>query len=95
MKINSIKTYGMQIGAAKYKHSYMAPNKKEIEFKANFKDLGIIISSDGTYKDHITAVRKKAYRKCRYILRTFHNLSSHFMARIFKILILPFFDYGS
>ena len=95
MKINSIKTFGMRIGTAKYNHTYKAQNKKEIEFKSNFKDLGITVSSDGSYKEHITIIRKKAYRKCGCILRTFHNRSTQFLARIFKILMLPYFDSGS
>ena len=52
------------------------------------------MSSDGTFKDHIVSIRKKAYRKCGYILRTFENRSAQFMARIFKVLVLPYYDYG-
>ena len=73
MIINSIKTFGLRIGSAKYEPEYIAPNKKMIKFKDSFKDLGVIFSSDGSFKDHIVSVKKKAYRKCGYILRTFEN----------------------
>ena len=94
MRINAIKTYGLRIGKAAYKPEYTAPGGVKIEFKDCFKDLGITFTQDGTFRDHIISVKKKAYRKCGYILRTFENRSAGFMARIFKILVQPYYDYG-
>ena len=57
--------------------------------------MGIVLSSDGSFKNHIKVIRKKAFHKMGYILRSFKNRNSQFMARIFKILVLPYLDYGS
>ena len=61
MHINSSKTFGMRIGTAKYNTTYKAPDNTEIQLKDELKDLGIVLSSDGSFKDHIKATRIKSF----------------------------------
>ena len=95
MKINLSKTFSMRVGMSNYEATYTAPDNTEIRFKDELKDLGIVLSSDGSFKDHIKAIKKKAFHKMGYILRTFKNRNSQFMSRIFKILVLPYLEHGS
>ena len=74
MRMNSTKTFAMRIGPDKYETSYKAPDGSVIKFKDEIKDLGITLSKDGSYKDHILAIRKKAMKKCGFILRTFTKI---------------------
>ena len=61
----------------------------------SLRDLGIILSSDGKFKQHINNVCSKVRRKCGWELRTFSCRSVPFMKFIWKFLIQPHIDYCS
>ena len=54
--------------------NYLTPKYEDIiEVKDNLRDLGIIMSEDATFSNHITEVCSKVKHKCGWILRTFSN----------------------
>ena len=75
---------------------YFTPEYEDIiEAKESLRDLGIILSSDGKFKQHINNVCSKVRRKCGWVLRTFSCRSVPFMKFIWKSLIQPHIDYCS
>ena len=59
------------------------------------KDLGIIMSEDGTFKDHINTIHSKVTKRINWILRSFTNRSQQFMRFVWRTYILPIIDYSS
>ena len=50
---------------------YFGPDGSEIEKKSHVKDLGVFISNNCTFSEHINKVCSKARDMCSWILRTF------------------------
>ena len=59
------------------------------------KDLGILMSSDGTCKDHIFNIANRAKTMYSWILRTFQSRSPCLMLTLWKTMVLPILDYCS
>ena len=60
--------------------NYLIPEYEDIvEVKENVCDIGIIISDDGTFSNHINQVGSKVQHKCDWILLTFSNRQTHFL----------------
>ena len=75
---------------------YFAGNYEEvIERFTSLRDLGIQLSEDGTFSEHIENVCKKARQKCGWLMRTFFNRKCHFMKQMFNSLVQPHLDYCS
>ena len=75
---------------------YFTPEYNEIiEAKDSLRDLGVILSNDGKFKNHIDNVCSKVSMKCGWVLRTFNCRSVPFMKFIWKSLIQPHIDYCS
>ena len=62
---------------------------------ASVQDLGITISSDGTFNSHISNIISKLNQRIGLILRTFNNRSPEFMKFCWKVYLQPILDYGS
>ena len=74
---------------------YFAPDSSEIENKSLVKDLGVMMSSSGSFSEHINKTCKKARDMCSWILRTFTSRSPQLMLTLWKSLVQPILDYCS
>ena len=72
---------------------YTTEDGREIEVKEATRDLGVLISSDGSFSHHINKVCDTGSKLCSWILRTFKTRQRHPMITLWKSLVLPHFDY--
>ena len=75
--------------------SYTAPDGSLISEKTHLRDLGVTMSADGTFKQHITNTCQSARNMCSWILRTFQSRSPELMLTLWKSLVIPILDYCS
>ena len=78
-----------------YVNAYVSPNFYIIDNVNNLKDLGIIMSSNCSFEQHIIELCKRCTGLCGWILRTFSSRESTVMMTLFKSLVLSRLDYGS
>ena len=76
-------------------HQYLAPDSAPIQVKLHLRDLGVEISSDLTFKVHITKMVTAASRLAGWGLRTFRRRSVTIMVTLWKSIIQPKLDYCS
>ena len=74
-------------------HKYRAHDGSYIVTKEHVKDLGILLSSDCTFKRHITNIAKKARSQAGWILRTFRTRDTFSMLTLYKSLVVPLLEY--
>ena len=74
---------------------YYSNNLSAIESKQSLRDLGVTISSDGSFSDHIFKMIKTANLKCAWILRSFKTREPKLLLTLWKSLVLPLLDYCS
>ena len=74
---------------------YVSANFNLIDPSHTAKDLGVLMSSDCMFDDHICQVTKKCSQLCGWILRTFENRSELLMLTLFKSIVLSRIDYAS
>ena len=75
--------------------SYTSPDGSVIPEKEHVRDLGVTMSNDGSFKQHITNMCTSARNMCSWILRTFPSCSPDLMLTMWKSLVLPILDYRS
>ena len=75
--------------------SYTAPDGTIIAEKQHLRDLGVTMSADGTFKQHINNICQSARNMCSWILRTFESRSPDLMLTLWKSLVIPILDYCS
>ena len=76
--------------------SYLTPNCEEIiEEKESLRDLGIIMSNDGSFSSHVEFVCSKVKQKSGWILRTFQSRKTYFLKFMWKTLVQGHVDYCS
>ena len=75
--------------------SYTAPDGSIIPEKDHVRDLGIQMSSNGTFQHHIDTMCLSARNMCAWILRTFQTRNEELMMTLWKSLVLPILDYCS
>ena len=73
----------------------MTSNGRKIEKKQHVKDLGVIMSHDCSFTEHINNVVKKAEEVSGWILRTFNTRARSPMLTLWKQLVIPHLDYCS
>ena len=98
MKFNSKKFELLRYGPnqeIKENTGYLTPEGETIEQKDNLRDLGIQMSDNSTFSEHIAKVCKKVNQKCGWILRTFSCRNTYFMKLMWKSLVQPNIDYCS
>ena len=66
-----------------------------IERFENLRDLGVIMSDDGSFDEQIIKVVKKVRQKTGWILRTFYSRNQELMKTLYKSLVVPHVDYCS
>jgi hypothetical protein len=57
-------------------------------------DLGVLRTTNLSYDEHYTNLIRRANCMCAYILRTFANRNSVFMARVFVAYVRPILEYA-
>ena len=65
--------------------SYTSPNGTIITEKPHLRDLGVTISADGTFSQHISNMCQRAKNMCGCILRTFESRSPETSAHAVEI----------
>ena len=78
-----------------FKCSYFTGDGKVIESKCEVKDLGITLSDDATFNQHIINTVEKAQILVGWILRTFNSRDQGLMLTLWKSLVIPHLDYCS
>ena len=76
-------------------YQYLAPDLTPIEQKEHLRDLGVEISRDLRFDQHIGNVVTSASRMVGWAMRTFSRRSKTTMMSIWKCLIQPKLDYCS
>ena len=75
---------------------YFTENTENIvERQEVVRDLGVMMSDDGSFKDQIEKVAKKVRQKTGWVLRTFYSRNTLLMKTLFKTLVVPHIDYCS
>ena len=75
--------------------SYLSSDRLPITVVDNVKDLGITMSSDGTFKNHINTAIHTANHICGWTLKTFYSRQRQPMLTLRKTLIHPKLHYCS
>ena len=60
----------------------------------NYKYLGVYVDSNLAWKEHLSYMQKRSYRKIRLINRLSSFLTRSVLLEIYKQTMLPIFDYG-
>ena len=75
---------------------YLTPQFEEIiEEKESLRDLGVIMTNDCSFSNHVDLVCSKVRQKSGWIFRTFKNRQAWFLKMIWKSLVQPHVDYCS
>ena len=74
---------------------YLSNSGTEIESKETLKDLGVKMSANANFNDHICSSIQSAQQKCAWILRTFATRARRPMLLLWKSLVQPKLDYCS
>lgn len=75
--------------------SYISPSGHVISERTCVKDLGVLVSNDLSFKDHIQKVVTAMRNLSAWILRTFQSREKYVMLTMWKTLVLPIHDYCS
>ena len=75
--------------------SYTSPDGSIIPDKDHLRDLGVRMSDDGSFQQHISQMCQSARNMCGWILRTFRSRNAELMLTLWKSLVLPILDYCS
>ena len=98
MDFNSSKFDLLRYGHNKYLKdatSYVSNANTPIEEKEMAKDLGVIMSNTGDFKDHISKVTETVRDLSSWILRSFKSRSPTLMLQLWKSIVIPHLDYCS
>ena len=75
--------------------SYISNASTPIEEKHMTKDLGVIMSNTGAFKDHISKITETVRNLSSWILRSFKSRSPTLMLQLWKSIVIPHLDYCS
>ena len=75
--------------------SYSSNENTPIEAKPMTKDLGVIMSNTGDFKDHISHLTEAVRDLSAWILRSFKSRSRVLMLTLWKSIVIPRLDYCS
>jgi hypothetical protein len=99
MEFNNKKFQVLRYGAnsqLKDETEYFTGNFDEvIERFETLRDLGIKMSEDASFTEHIENICKKVRQKCGWLYRTFYTRNPVFMRHMFNSLVQPHIDYCS
>ena len=99
MEFNSSKfellRYWLKDEALRYCTNYTSPSGSIIPEKEHVKDLGVMLSQDGSFNEHVRNVIKKVKNLTSWILRSFSIRSAEVMLTLWKSIVLPHIEYAS
>ena len=72
--------------------NYLSADRRSIYTEHDTRDLGVVMSDDANYKNHIDSIVVKGNRQASWILRTFRSRNSLSMITLFKSLVLPLLE---
>ena len=75
--------------------NYLSSNMSVIVEKEQIRDLGVIMTNDGTFKHHILQTIDSAKQQSSWVLRTFKTRAEIPMLTLWKSLVLPKLEYCS
>ena len=75
-------------------HIYPSPSLNIINSQQHIRDLGVTMSSDCSFYEHIDLKIKQCCQLTGWILRTFKARDKSTMLTLFKSLVLPRLEYG-
>ena len=73
--------------------SYETSNKTAIQNSEHVRDLGIKMTPDGTFSQHIKDLTTSASLKCAWILRVFRTREPFPLLTLWKTLVAPLLEY--
>ena len=76
-------------------HHYISPAGTAIKEEEVVKDLGVLMSSNGSFTEHINKLQCKLRNMSSWILRTFQSREKEVMKTMWKTLAIPLHDYCS
>ena len=75
---------------------YLSGDYEEvIDQFSSLRDLGVQLTDDATFSEHIENICKKVRQKCGWLHRSFYTRNPNFMKHMFNSLIQPHIDYCS
>ena len=98
MELNGDKFEFMRYGPRNELHppmQYTSNTGRTIQGKDCVKDLGVLMSSDGSFKKHVESAVTEAKKLCGWILRTFSTRQTLPMLTLWKSLVQCKLDYCS
>ena len=85
--------YNIQPGTEHF--NYASSNESDINLKTSIKDLGIMMSDNLRFSEHIDNICLSIKNMSSWILRTFNSRSKHVLLPLWKSLVIPIHDYCS
>lgn len=76
------------------RHKYVSPTSNIIMPTESTRDLGILMSENCAFEEHINAKIKQCRQLTGWILRTFSARDKQTMLTLFKSIVLPRIEYG-
>jgi ribonuclease P/MRP protein subunit RPP40 len=73
---------------------YFAHNGKEIQFKNHVRDLGVWMSANLTFHEHIRIITSRARQMMGMVLRTFNSRKTEVMLPLLKNLVRSQLEYA-
>ena len=73
--------------------SYLTCDGSPIQCGEHVRDLGVQMSADATFTQHITDLVRAASQKCGWILRVFKTRDRTTLLTLWKSLVAPLLDY--
>ena len=97
LTINASKTKIMIFGRGRIPSAHFYINKEEIEVVKEFKYLGIVLSPQLSYSNHIDYCVTKAKSRIAYLYLTIpiYEMPLEIVVQIFQVYLLPIFTYCS
>ena len=98
MQLNGDKFECMRYGRnndIKETSNYKSNTDTIIQQKEHVKDLGVTMSNDGSFRQHIETTVLTAKKQCAWILRTFKSRDAAPLLTLWKSLVLCKLDYCS
>lgn len=95
-EFNSTKFESLRYGnneILKQSTSYTASNDETIEASAHVRDLGVQMSPEANFSQHISDISISASLKCAWILRVFKTRDRVALVTLWKSLVAPVLEY--
>ena len=98
MQLNGEKFECLRYGNKQYlqkTYHYLSSSEKIITEKDYVKDLGVLMSNTGKFREHIDNTITQAKTQSLWILRAFHTREANLMISLWKSLVQSRLEYCS